>query len=392
VLDYVNGLFGAGGALAPHGYCLVFPELIWTHVASDAIIGLAYFSIPLALARFLSARKDMVFGWMVWLFAGFILLCGMTHFFSIWTVWHADYGLEAIVKALTAVFSIGVAFALWPLLPKALALPSPSMLAAANAALADRVAERDHAYQRLERETAERIRAEETLRHVQKMDAIGQLTGGIAHDFNNLMMVVSANIERANRFIARDPETAAKALGRAREGADRAAVLTGQLLAFARRTPLAPEVQPLGPILHRVVEMAQATARDIRIELNVEPALWPVKIDASQMEAAILNLIVNARDASPPGGRVALVARNRSGALEGSDAVELCIEDEGEGMSDEVRERAFEPFFTTKPVGKGTGLGLAQVYGFITQSGGDVRLTSAPGVGTTVSLLLPRAG
>lgn len=380
--DYLRRLFAPDGPISPHGLCLVYPEIIWTHVVSDAVIGLAYFSIPIALASFLSQRRDMVFGWIIWLFAGFILLCGLTHFLAIWTVWHADYGLEAAVKALTAVFSIGVAFALWPLIPRVLALPSPALLA-------QRVEERDRAYQELKREADERQRAEEMLRQSQKMEAIGQLTGGIAHDFNNLLMVVTANLDRSRRLMPTDPVAADRGIARALEGAERASALTAQLLAFARRTPLELQVQPLGPLLQRITSLAERTMRDITITTDIPSELWPVEADGAQVEATILNLLVNARDAMPAGGEVAIHARNAA-APEG-DVVEVTVTDTGEGMTEEVRQHAFEPFFTTKPVGKGTGLGLAQVYGFITQSGGAVSLDSAPGRGTTVTIRLPRA-
>lgn len=387
--EYLQRLFATDGPLSPHGLCLVYPEIIWTHVVSDAFIGLAYASIPLALASFLSQRKDITFGWMIWLFAGFILLCGLTHFLAIWTVWVPDYGIEAAVKALTAVFSIGVAFVLWPLIPRLIAIPSPDMLARANTDLAQRVEERDRAYAALERETGERLRAEEMLRQSQKLEAVGQLTGGIAHDFNNLLTIVNANLERARRMLAADPAQADVLIGRALQGSGRAGDLTAQLLAFARRSPLELQVQPLGPLVDHVAELARRTMHGVRLEVDVEPGLWAVEVDGAQVESAVLNLLVNARDSMPEGG-VATI-RGRNVAHNGRDHVELSISDTGEGMTEDVRTRAFEPFFTTKPVGKGTGLGLAQVYGFIAQSGGEVTIESAPGAGTSVIIRLPRA-
>ncbi|RZK76277.1 MAG: ATPase, partial [Methylobacterium sp.] len=165
-------------SLAPHGICLLWrPELIWTHVVSDAIIAFAYFTIPVALGVFVTRRRDIAFGWMFWAFALFILACGTTHLFGIWTLWVPDYAAEAAIKAVTAAASIVTAILLWVLLPRALALPSPEQLRRANAELLARIGERDAALAALQDAHAERDRAEAMLRQSQKMEAIGALTG-----------------------------------------------------------------------------------------------------------------------------------------------------------------------------------------------------------------------
>ncbi|MBV8972880.1 MAG: hypothetical protein JO290_11380 [Sphingomonadaceae bacterium] len=385
MLGYFQRLLGERG-LAPHGFCLLWdPALIWTHVVSDALIGVAYYSIPVAIAYFLTRRRDVAFGWVVWMFAAFIMACGTTHFLSIWTLWHPDYGIEGLVKAATAAVSVATAAALWPLLPRAIALPSPAQLQRVNDDLSLRIAERDAALAALRRETAERERAEDLLRQSQKMEAVGQLTGGIAHDFNNLLTIVMANLDRVQRLTEGDARLA-RPLASAATGVERAAALTGQLLAFARRQPLETAEHDLNRLARNVERLAApALPAGVRLTLDLAAAPLPVRVDANQTENALLNLIVNARDAMPGGGTIAVrTAASDQGAV-------LEVADTGAGMDEATRARAFEPFFTTKEVGQGTGLGLSQVYGFVRQSGGTVAIDSAPGQGTTIRIVLPQA-
>lgn len=383
MIDYLTRLLGERG-LAPHGYCLLWdPALIWTHVVSDALIGLAYFSIPLVLGRFLAQRRDVEFGWAVWLFAAFILACGVTHFMSIFVLWVPAYGIEGLIKLVTAIVSIATAIVLWPLLPKVVALPSPRQLQDANARLVALVAERDDALTAVYRETAERERAEEMLRQAQRMEAVGQLSGGVAHDFNNLLTVVAGNVARAQRLAPSDDKLQ-RSLADAMEGADRAAKLTQQLLAFSRRQPLQPTSQDIGAIVRDMSEFLQRTlGAHVSLSVQILDMLPPVVVDRSQTENAILNLALNARDAMPDGGTLSLKVYV-SGTL-----VVLDISDTGIGMTEETQSLALEPFFTTKDVGQGSGLGLSQVFGFMKQSGGNIVIRSKPGHGTTVSLSFP---
>jgi PAS domain S-box-containing protein len=252
----------------------------------------------------------------------------------------------------------------------------------------------------------ERMQAEEALRQAQKMEAIGQLTGGVAHDFNNLLTLVIGGLDLIERQLpalgeAPGLERIRRAQRAAMEGARRAAKLTQHLLAFARRQPLAPRVLDLNRVVEDVAEMLRRTlGEQVALETLLAGDLWNAEADPVQLENALLNLAVNARDAMPGGGKLTIETHNANlddAYVEGlvetlapGEYVLIAVGDTGVGMDDEALARGFEPFFTTKDVGKGTGLGLSQVYGFVRQSGGHVRLDSEIGAGTTVSIYLPR--
>jgi signal transduction histidine kinase/CheY-like chemotaxis protein len=247
---------------------------------------------------------------------------------------------------------------------------------------------------------AERERAESQLRQAQKMESIGQLTGGIAHDFNNMLAIVIGSLDIADRRFDRNPERARAAIGHALEGANRAASLTRRLLAFARQAPLQPQPVDANKLVGGMSELLSRTLGEgISVETQLAGGLWLTHADPSQVENAILNLCVNARDAMDGRGRLVVETSNvvlaegetdRDGPVSPGPYVGIAIADNGPGMPDDVLARAFEPFFTTKGVGRGTGLGLAQVYGFVKQSGGHVKIDTEPGRGTTVRLFLPR--
>jgi signal transduction histidine kinase len=238
-------------------------------------------------------------------------------------------------------------------------------------------------------DVTEKNRMAEALHQAQKMEAIGQMTGGVAHDFNNLLTVVLGNLERITKTEAL-PERARQAAEGAFKAAQRGALLTQQLLSFSRRQTLRPEKADVNAVIAEFAPiMHQAAGGAVKVELALTAALPPCRIDSAQFQAALLNLVVNARDAMPRGGRIAIETRDGSSA-EGS-FVCVAVTDTGTGMSPDIRERALEPFFTTKAVGKGSGLGLSMVYGFVTQSGGRIELESEPGAGTRVRLFLPYA-
>jgi signal transduction histidine kinase len=387
--------------LTPHGFCLSWqPDLMALHVVSDGLIGLSYFAIPGAIGWFLLRRPDLAFRWILWLFVLFILACGSTHFMAIWTIWHPDYGAEGVVKAVAAVASVLTAVELFPLVPKALALPTPSALQIMNDLLRQQIAERDAAVAALESETAERRRAEAMLWQSQKMESIGQLTGGIAHDFNNLLTVVVTNLELLDARLTATPGLR-KYVERALKGAARGSMLTQQLLAYARRQPLRPVAFDVDALIAGMSELLRGTlGSTVTLEVVAGSSGRRAEADPHQLENVLLNLVINARDAMPQGGHVRVAtALVDLGAVQAAsldsivpgDYVALSVADTGTGMAPEVRDSAFEPFFTTKPIGKGSGLGLSQVYGFAKQSQGHVTLESEPGAGTTVTIYVRAA-
>lgn len=392
MLNAISDFFDAS-SLAPHGICLLWrPELVWLHVISDAIIVLAYYSIPIVLIAFVRRRQDVEFGWVFWCFAIFIMACGTTHLAAIWTLWHPDYAAEGIVKAVTAAASIATAGALWPLLPAALKIPSPRQLQAINATLAQHVEERDLALSRLSLEMTDRERAEAMLRQAQKLEALGQLTAGVAHDFNNLLSVVMLNLERLRRDLP--PEgRAGRAAETSLEAAQRAAQLTAQMLAYARPSPTDADVLDLAVFLRdfqRLARDAAGAERNLTVEVPQGPL--PARVDAAELTSALLNLVVNARDATEPGATLHLKAHQAPDAAAPAGAwIVISLQDNGHGMPPEVLARAFDPFFTTKTPGKGSGLGLSQVLGFARAAGGKATIDSETGRGTCVSLSLPRA-
>jgi signal transduction histidine kinase len=265
--------------------------------------------------------------------------------------------------------------------------------------VADRTRRLESANQRLLAEREEHRRTEDALRQAQKMQAVGHLTGGIAHDFNNLLTVIAGNLEILRAKVGESPALerfVATALG----ATDRASRLTQQLLAFSRKQHLDPRPVSLNAVIIGMDELLRRTTGSIELARDLGDDLWPAMVDPNQMETALLNLVINARDAC--GERGTITIRTRNAVVGEDDAasfldvvpgeyVQFSVEDDGCGMPPHVLARAFEPFFTTKQVGRGSGLGLSMIYGFVRQSKGHVRLDSEEGRGTTVTLYLPRA-
>ncbi|MGZ8326282.1 MAG: ATP-binding protein [Allosphingosinicella sp.] len=295
---------------------------------------------------------------------------------------------EPLSRRLTRYGFVGLLIAMAVLVVLILGI-SQTALRRAKRELEARAEALSGAYAELQVQVEERAHAEEQLRQAQKMQALGQLTGGIAHDFNNLLTVIQGSAD-----ILRRPGIAEAKRIRFAEAivqtAGRAAALTAQLLAFARRQPLQPEVIDLNAKIEGMTDLLDRTLGErVEIRTDLTEGLCAIEVDPAQLESAILNVAVNARDAMPEGGTLTLRTGEAPPLADGRPAIFVAVSDNGTGIDEDVLSRVFEPFFTTKSVGKGTGLGLSQVYGFAAQPGGDVQVESVVGEGTTVTLILP---
>lgn len=246
---------------------------------------------------------------------------------------------------------------------------------------------------------AEREKNEAQIRHMQKMDVVGQMTGGLSHDLNNMLAVIISALTLTQRRLAAGDTNVQKFISGAMDGASRAATLTNRLMAFSRQLPLTPQSIDANKLVSGISELVQRTLGEtIQTQTVLNAGLWSINADVGQLENAILNLCINAKDAMPEGGKLTIETANshldeayahQHGMLPGQYVL-IAVTDTGSGMTEEVANKAFDPFFTTKDVGKGTGLGLSQVHGFIKQSGGHIKIYSEPGHGTTIKMYLPR--
>ena len=410
MLDVLRNVFSDPDFM-PHGMCYLWrPGILSLHVISDALITLAYFSIPFTLLYFVHERKDLQFNRMFVCFAVFIIACGATHLLEIWVIWDPVYWLSGAVKAITALASVPTAILLARLVPQALQLPSPAALRTANAELEREIAERKRAEadirlmnDRLEERVAERTRelekANSTLRQTQlaimqheRLRALGRMASGIAHDINNALSPAVLNCRALlERRVGVEGELREFLTDIHRSVEDVMHTVTRMTEFYRAREPqFVPAPVPINRILEQVVDltrprwhdMAQEQGIVIDLEKQVAPDLPSILGVESEIRHALMNLILNAVDAMPEGGKLAL----RVSSAPRSVIVE--VRDTGTGMTDEVRGKCLEPFFTTKGQ-RGTGLGLAMVYGMVQRHEAEIEIDSAPGKGTTMRLTFP---
>jgi len=387
--------------LTPHGACLLWkPELIWLNAVSDAMVAGAFFATAFVLGFFVwRRRRDVMFRGVFWIFAVFAAISGLTRLLSILTLWVPAYDIEGLTKGFLALISVAITAALLLLLPRILVLPTRVQLAQANAALEQEIRHRRKAEAMVKR--FQEIEANEAqVRQAQKMEAVGQLTGGVAHDFNNILTVITGTIEILGEAVKDRPQLA-QITDMISAAAARGADLTRHLLAFARRQPLQPRNTDVNALVIDAARLLRPTlGEQIEIESMLAHDSAPALIDPSQLSTAILNLALNARDAMPDGGKLTLETRNvvldenypsMTSEIKPGNYVMIAVSDTGEGIPGSLLDKVFEPFFTTKEVGKGSGLGLSMVYGFVKQSNGHIKIYSEEGHGTTVKLYLPAA-
>ena len=421
----------------PHGMCYLWqPGVLGLHVVSDTLIALAYFAISFTLARFVHQRKGLDFYWMFICFAVFIVACGATHLMEVWVIWHPTYWLSGGIKAVTALASVPTAILLVKLIPRALELPNPSVLRSWNAELEREIAERARAEstirrlnERLEERVAERTReleaANRILRETQlsamqqeRLRALGQMASGIAHDINNALSPAALN---SRLLLERDvalSEDTRECLADIHRSVDDVMHTVARLTDFyrAREPQFLPAPVHLNRILEQVVDLTHARWHDmpqergfvVNIEMSMGADLPLILGMESEIRDALINLILNAVDAMPEGGTLQLrsyTVTQRSAELNESEEqqetgqhaevrpptrarVDVC--DTGVGMTEETRRECLQPFYTTKGE-RGTGLGLAMVYGMVQRHRAEIEIQSEPHKGSTISLIFPVA-
>jgi signal transduction histidine kinase/CheY-like chemotaxis protein len=387
--------------LIPHGACLDWqPGLIWLNAVSDAMVATAFFTTAFVLGLYVARRRgDVMFRSAFWSLAIFTAACGLTRLEEILTLWVPAYGLEAVTKSFLALISIALTAVMLVMRPRLMVLPTRIQLQQAYAELAEETRQRQKAEAMVKR--FQEIEANESqVRQAQKMEAIGQLTGGVAHDFNNILTVITGSIEIIGDAVKDRPQLV-QITDMISAAAARGADLTQHLLAFARRQPLQPRATDVNALVVDAARLLRPTlGEQIEIESMLAHDTAAALIDPSQLSTAILNLALNARDAMRDGGKLTLETRNVvldevyariNPEVKAGNYIMIAVSDTGKGIPGSLLDKVFEPFFTTKEVGKGSGLGLSMVYGFVKQSNGHVKIYSEEGHGTTVKVYLPQA-
>src|SRR5262245_15047099 len=387
--------------LTPHGACLDWrPDLIWLNVVSDVMAALAFFATAFVLGFYVwRRRREVMFRGVFWTFAIFATTCGVTRLLSILTLSVPAYDIEGVAKGFLALISIAITAALLLMLPRLLVLPPRIQLQQAYPAREEETRQRQEA-EAMVRRFREIEASEAQIRQAQKMEAIGQLTGGVAHDFNNILTVITGTIEILGDAVKDRPHLS-QITNMISAAASRGADLTRHLLAFSRQQPLQPRCTDVNALAIDAASLLRPTlGAQIEIDSMLAHDCAAALIDPSQLSTAILNLALNARDAMPNGGKLTLETKNvvldenyasMNSEVKPGNYVMIAVSDTGEGIPGSLLDKVFEPFFTTKDVGKGSGLGLSMVYGFVKQSNGHIKIYSEEGHGTVVKLYLPQA-
>lgn len=428
MLQFLQSFF-SGGSFIPHGHCYLWkPWLVWMHIASDSLIALVYYSIPVILVYFVKKREDLPFKWIILLFGAFIVSCGTTHIMDVWTLWHPTYWLSAFLKVITALVSLSTAIALLPVIPKAIALPSPAELETANCQL-------KLALQELANTQAQLIQTE-------KMSCLGQLVAGIAHEINNPANFIYGNIAPAHNYVQdlfslislyekyyphAIPEIDAYAeeidldfikadfpqiLSSIKMGSDRIRQIVVSLRNFSRLGEAEIKEVDLHEGIDSTLVILQnrlkAKTNSPAIEVIKEYGDLPkVECYAGQINQVFLNILTNAIDTleesmvscqkvipvRTPGisdnGQNEKPQIRISTKVVDNNQVMIRFFDNGCGMTEEVKQKMFDPFFTTKSVGSGTGLGMSISYQIIDKHGGQLKCISAPLQGTEFIIQIP---
>ena len=378
------------------GYCLGWnSSFILTQAIADVIVSVAFLIVTVRICHYLfRSRKHLTtvkgFKGFIIAFVTFYVISSVTLLFDAWGLFIPRFTLQTIFQALSAVCAIVLSIQVMRFLPIVANMPSPIKLMALNDELKARVNERDHALAMLRTEIEDRESAEAALHQSRKMEAIGQLTGGIAHDFNNLLQAMSGNLELVTKNT--DSDKIKRWVKNALNALTRGSQLTAQLMTFSRVQRLQIRPTKLFDLINNILPMIQRTlGTGITISADCDPEVV-VTTDPVQLELAILNLCINARDAMPNGTgtiQISTTKAIRDRTLPSGKYIDIDVTDNGIGMTNDIVERVFEPFFTTKDVGAGTGLGLSMVYGVATQSGGIARVKNTSVSGTTMTITLP---
>lgn len=425
MIDFFKILFSSD-VFMPHGHCYLWrPGVVWLHVASDALITLAYYSIPLTLVHFVRKRKDLEFHWMFVCFAVFIVACGTTHLMEIWNVWHPTYWLAGSIKAITAAASMPTAILLLKLVPQALALPSPTALRNMNHELEKEIAKREQAQaalggarddlevelnertaelrrmsETLRAEILERMQAEEELRknreelaHVSRVTTMGEFAASIAHELNQPLGAIVNNSNACLRLInlPGSQEQVRGALSDIVVDANRASTIIAHLRALTRRSVPEKTSVEIKDVVKDVLSLARHSLLERRIAVHIEISQQLPRIagDRVQLQQVLLNLVSNAIEAMDDvqDDRRKMNICAEPGELESKPAVVIQVQDQGHGFSPEEKGRLFEAFYTTKEHGVGMGLRISR--SIIDAHCGRLWATSNPGAGATFSCALP---